>query len=537
MWIPARAELSVAAILAALTSCAAQGSPEMTSDSGGGAGAPAELGITFDAAAPLMLEPRESRIVGVTVDPPGDHLVRFALLDDGEGTPGDASLDATERRTDLTGRAEITLTAPSVPAAFLLRASVDSITQTLPVAVDASGLTSLTVVPRYSDNREISRWIASAHEGATCAQVKGTPPEDGPYTAQAPFGQSPRLEHVPVGVSLAVTLRAGQFAGGCTTLERALEGESNRVTVDVINRPIQLPISSVDLVFSVDGPNDAARAAFEAVIESSLAAIFMPETSDVEALLDEMEATLEGAERTAFRSARGAAAWDSRLETTLGEAAVDFLRLPLTRFLAQGLSSGRDDLVEAQIEAAGGPEDASVELLRVADGTPEEAGFLTEFDARWQADAADNVLIGTSFSFSAPALLVALAKQPAIAEVPASSSVAGALATLAPCSQIADVLVEYGQADGVSYTGCGANCSCDLECTLALCEAGITSLVQRFADLDATQTSSIEIAATGRAVVGTNAELEGLSDGSWVGNLDVGSSAAQLSGSLRSSTE
>lgn len=536
MWIRARAELSVAALLAALTSCGAEGAPEILEDAGGSGGAPAELAIAFDASEPLMLAPRESRIVGVAVEPPGDHLVRFALLGDGNGTPGDASLDATERRTDLRGRAEITLTAPSVPATFLLRASVGAITRALPVAVDASGITSLTVVPLYSDNRAISTWVASAYADASCAQVEGTPPMDGPYVATAPFGQSPRIEGVPAGVSLAVTLRAGQFAGGCTTLSSAIEGEANRVTVAVINRPIQLAVSSVDLVFGVDGPNEQARAAFEAVIESSLAALFAPETSDVETLLDEMQATLEGSERTAFRSARGAAAWDSRLESALAESAGDFLRAPLARFLSQGLATGREDLVEAQIAAAGEPEHASVELVHVAGGTPEEAGFATRFDALWQADAADNVLIGTGFSFSAPALLIALAKEPAAAEVPESSSVDGAIATLAPCSQIADVLVEYGQASGVSYTGCDAGCSCDLECTRALCEAGVTSLVRRFAELDPNKTSSIEIAATGRAVVGTNAELEGL-EGSWVGNLDVGSSAAQLTGSLRSSTE
>ena len=532
MRIPAHAELFVAALAAVVTSCGMETSADLPNGSGGSGGAPPpELALTFDVPAPLMLSSRESRVVGVFVDPPGDHWVRFALLGDGTGTPGDASLDATERRTDLTGRAEISLTAPSAPATFLLRASIGSISSSLPVAVDASGVTAVTVVPIYSDQREISTWTASVHVDKTCANVEGTPPQDGPHSATAKFGESPRVQGVPAGVPLAVTLRADQFAGGCTNLPAAIEGEVNSVTVTVINRPIQLSKSEVDLVFDVDGPDDDARAAFEAVIESSLATLFPADVGDVETLLDEMQATLSSANRTAFRSARGAAAWDTRLEAALGDSASDFLRAPLSRFLALGLSSGREDLVEARLSAIEDEQErALVTIRRVAHGPPEEAGFLTEFRATWQADAADNVLIGTGFSFSAPALLLSLAKGPATTEVPTSTSVDGALAALAPCDAIAEVLVQYGQANGDSYTGC------DLECTLALCEAGVGSLVERFAALDPDATSSIDIAATGSAAVGRNAELEGL-DGSWVGNLDVGSTAAQLTGSLRSSAE
>lgn len=531
MRIPAHAALLMPALAVVVTGCGMDAGALATGDaggSGGGAGAAPELALRFDVNAPLMLARRESRIVGVLADPPGDHWVRFALLGDGDGMPGDASLDATDRRTDLTGRAEVTLTAPSVPATFLVRASVGAITTTLPVAVDASGITSLTVVPLYSDKREITTWMASVHANTTCGAVEGTPPNDGPYRAMAAFGEEPLVEGVPAGVPLAVTLRAGQFAGGCTNLPSAIEGQENRVPVTVLNRPIQLSQSQVDLVFGVDGPNAEARTAFEAVIESSFATLFPADVSDVATLLDSMQAALEGADRTAFRSARGAAAWDARVTTAFGERASNFLREPLSRFLSLGLSSGRENLVEARIEAVEGElEQARVTLQRVAAGSPEEAGFSSEFDARWQADAADDVLIGTGFAFSAPALLIALAEEPAIAEVPASTSVAGALAALTPCEELAAVLVEYGQADGVSYTGC------DVECTRALCEAGIGALVDRFARLDPDATSSIEIAATGHAAVGDDAELAGL-DGSWVGNLDVGSSAAQLTGSLSS---
>jgi hypothetical protein len=505
-------------------------------DTGSGGAGP-ELSLRFDVEPPLMLGPRESRLVGVFADPPGDHWVRFALLADGSGTPADASLDDTDRRTNLTGRAEVTLTAPSVPATFLLRASVGTVTTSLPVAVDASGLASLTVVPLYSGKRDISTWVASVHDNATCADVEGTPPMDGPFLGMAEYGMRPLVDGVPAGVSLAVTLRAGQYAGGCTTLEGALEGEDNLVSVTVLNRPIQLSESRVELVFGVDGPNVEARALFESVIESSIAELFDPAQGDVETLLDAMQATLAGAERTAFRSARGAAAWDSRLTTALGDASPDFLRAPLVRWLGLGLEAGRDDLVEATLEAVPGEaQEAGVSLTRVAAGEPEAAGFQTDFDAMWQADAADKVLIGTDFTFSAPALLVALAKRPATSEVPTSTGVEDALSSLAPCSQIAEVLVEFGQANGVSYTGCDTDCRCDLACTVALCEAGITSIVRAIAALDEDGSSSVQIAATGRAIVGANAELDGL-DGSWVGNLDIEGGAAQLTGALRSRTE
>jgi hypothetical protein len=535
---PAGTALGLSILAVGLSSCGLDPQPDAAFRDPGTAGAGPELSLRFEVEPPLMLGPRESRRVGVFADPPGDHWVRFALLGDGDGTPGDASLDDTDRRTDLTGRAEVTLTAPSVPATFLLRASVGTVTNSLLVAVDASGLASLTVVPVYSGGRAVSTWFASVHDNATCADVEGTPPTDGPFHATAEHDMRPLVDGVPAGVPLAVTLRAGQFAGGCAPLQGAIEGEENLVSVTVLNRPIQLSQSRVELVFGADGPNAEARALFESVIENAVTEVFNPtESTDVETLLDAMQATLTGAERTAFRSARGAAAWDSRLTAALGDASPDFLRAPLVRWLGLGLEAGRDDLVEATIEAVPGEtEEASVLLTRVADGEPEVAGFQTEFDAMWQADAADQVLIGTDFTFSAPALLVALARRPATSEVPASMGVEDALSSLAPCSQIAEVLVEFGQANGVSYAGCDNACRCDLACTIALCEGGIASIVQGIAALDANATSSGQIAATGHAIVGENAELAGL-DGSWVGNLDIGGGTAQLTGSLRSRAE
>jgi hypothetical protein len=144
------------------------------------------------------------------------------------------------------------------------------------------------------------------------------------------------------------------------------------------------------------------------------------------------------------------------------------------------------------------------------------------------ADASDNVVVGTTLSFNPSALLVLAARAPARVDEPEATSLAGALSLRAGrCDTIATTLTASGQGPGQSCSDCA------LACTRLLCENGIARLVDRASaalDADADR-ASLLIAATGRGVVGEQAELQSL-DGSWVGALDAADHTSELGGDL-----
>src|SRR5450631_3455355 len=108
--------------------------------------------LSFTPNQTVMLSPKETRVLTVTTSPAGAYLVRFALIGSGaDSAPGDAVLDTSEVQTLEDGVAQVTLTAPSTPASFSVRASVASKVQALlGVSVSSRGYTTLLVEPAYN---------------------------------------------------------------------------------------------------------------------------------------------------------------------------------------------------------------------------------------------------------------------------------------------------------------------------------------------------------------------------------------------------
>ena len=189
--------------------------------------------IRFEDAS-LASDPGSVHSLVVRVEPPGNYTVRLALVGDAR----DAALDLSDAPTDDNGEAAVSMTAPSSAASYTLRASVDTLVATLPVSV-AEAFTTLQVVPSYAGKRPITSWIATVQTHARCDPAETVPPSDGPLLGEATGGLAPAVENVPVGPSLRVTVRAGQFVGGCAELPNGVPSERASVSIPVTDRPLQ----------------------------------------------------------------------------------------------------------------------------------------------------------------------------------------------------------------------------------------------------------------------------------------------------------
>jgi hypothetical protein len=477
--------------------------------------------ITPGPDATIVREPHQPTQIQVHASD-GERTVRFALLPNdlpvasGDSTPGDAALDQTEVLTDLAGYAIVWLTAPSSPTTFLVRASAGTLaSDQLRFSVEQMNLAKLEVVPLYAGSRPTQNWTASATPDKTCSELTGTPPEDGYYSASAPGNVL--LSNLPVGVPLAVTVRADEFAWGCASLAGAVEsGTPERVEIVVTDVQIRLDQSEVELVLSLDSL-DGLRSTLAEPLATVKQAVRGDAEDDVEALLDAMQDSLGASDAVSFSSTRESERWDLRVREALGEGAASMLSEPLARWLDEGLAdlegAGAFSGVLAASEAAAGS--AELTLESVFGLSPEDSGFKVVSPGPWYAEA-DNVLIGMTLEFEPAAFVVAAARAPAIEELDDATSIEDVLEAAVPCSTVIDALVEYDD--------CGGDCKAE-----RVCRDGLELIVERAAAAE-TSSATLAIAASGEASVGPTATLRDLR-GSWIGKLELDAETVDVGGS------
>ncbi len=518
-----------------LGACGASGAAE-SPESGGtgsggtsGAGMGGAAGLSFTMALsvvspvdgapvdPLHLKPGDVASLVVTTSPPAAHSVRFAFL----GTPLDAVLSDTSRDTDAgIGTTAITLTAPSTPTDFSVRAtSPGAPTVVLDMAVEETNMVSLPIKPSYPGERVLSGYVASATPGIACTDLAaGSPPEDGPI--QAPSTDTfPIYLDVPTGVKLAVMLRAEKFAWGCTTVNGASEGTQDYLEVVMANVPMKLESSKVRFELDLDSFDDFDQALSgpAADVASSLLG---SASDDVEALLDAMGA--EASDASAFADARSAQHWDDELRGALGSNAAVVLRDPLARWLQAGLTNlPTSGGVTGTLTGAtnGTP---SVALDKVFGTAASASGFTPSGTTSWEAGADDRVVLGMSMAVDPTTFLLAAALAPASAEVEGAPSLAVALGESVPCSTVATTLVAAGVAKNESIESCNA------ACTEQLCVDAVQTLMDAAVDADRTKWT-LDVALTASGTVGADAQLASFS-GRWLGRLTTADGAKSLTG-------
>lgn len=532
-----RALGALASVAALAFSCgsdpSADGSPAQNGAGGGGAAAADELptSLRFDPAETLALAPREVKTLRIVAEPRGEYLVQLAILPGPDSTKSnDAFLDRSEVETGANGEAEVELSAPSFPTTFTLRASVGSdLLAMLGVSVSEVGHATLRVVPAYAGPRQVERWTASVRAGTRCADLVGTPPPDGDLLASAPEDEAPIIEQVPVGPALAVTLRAGHFASGCSNVEALRPGETTDVNISVSDRPLQLEKTSLRIEFEIDEATSDWSNVLQAGIDDALFGMFGDGEDDVVTLLDAVQGVLETpeqadefaqkAEQLGFAAAvRGSLGTDATV--LLRTVVIDWLKAGASSLLSDGRFSGR-------LEAAGSSGDqALLALEQVGDADAEAAGFAPSILSSWTSDPGDRVLLGATLYWLPSRLMTALAEVAALEEDDSVTSAAEALSERARCDDIAESLVTLVGDENVVQ-------DCDETCTQSACRAAIEAIWQggRDASLDPRM---LRLSAGGQAKVDDAAVPIDFS-GTWVGRLDS-AEAASVAGSATGET-
>jgi len=492
------------------------------------------IAIAFVPAGTIYLTTKDPPVeLTVQTSPPGQFPIRFALsgIDANTGIDGaaDAVLDASDIVTDADGVGHVNLYAPSKPASFNVLASSPSAGNNLfyqGVKVDATGMTTLSVRPSYVGNRSISKWTASVKAGVSCSDLSGNPPPDGDHPVSEVPDVPLVLKQVPVGVNLAVTVRAGHYIGGCANVPALSEGDGNQVLVYASDRALNL--SATNLTLSM-GASDA-HPAFDKLLQSSVtlaeSALLGGAKTDLGALLDDMREASSNVDRDAFDAARLENDWEGALASTYGKGGARRMRDPALRWLSAGLAAlNAPNALIGRLSPLG----VGVTFVpsSVGPASPSDAGFTGFFVAKkWSADSNDIVQLSMELNWEPSRLVTALAIAPARAEFPDADSVERALALSVDCAQVGQVLMTAGASPGIA-----AFASCDEVCTVSACESAVAAAWNRAQQSTGAEIDTLDFTATAKAQVGDDARATALS-GSWVGELSTNNGTAQVSGAL-----
>ena len=527
-------------LLSAGCSSSADGTALTTGNAGGNTsnGGQPNLG---EQPASLTFEPVEDLPARAQITlklralPAKTYQVRFALPVGG-GDPLDAVLDQASVTTDTQGIASVTLTAPSAPASFQVRASVGSVSTSLTINVNDTGTATLQVQPLYAGFRAITTWVASAYPDKTCADLPGIPPEDGPLqTLPAAANAAPQLTDVPAGTRLAVTLRSGHFVGGCASLEKVPPGPADKpqiVQVTVLDRPIDLSASPLTVSFGLTEPEATWNSLLQTSSDALLQALPGTSTDDVDALLDAMREASQSSLQL-FENARAAEHWDDLLRSYWGATAATKLHDVCAGWLAAGRQKfgSSDHLFTGTLTAIsqpGSPLDqrsADLKLLTAAGLEGDKSGFVARARVSWSASSDDTLLLATDLYFVESQFVAALAQAAALEARTDPSNAPALLATTLDCPAVAAALSAAGPDARLAYEGCGVGC------LTSLCQSGVAAIWQRGADATGLAPAHLSITATGATRVGDAAEVVGVS-GSWLGALTTNDVAHDTGGVL-----
>lgn len=501
------------------------------------AGPVSATSLRFDSNDALQLLPGEQKTVVVQASPPGQYKVRFGLLGK-PGVPRDASLDRAEATTASDGTVSVVLTAATSATLFTLRASIaDKLSAERPVSVSSNGFASLSIRPRYAGDRPIAYFFASVRQGVTCSDLMGTMAPDGTLSGQAAPNESLRLDGIPIGVDLALSVRAGYLASGCADVRDLKLDPTNTIDVVLTDVPLQLDGGKLSLSLTLRTPAAEIAPALHDGIDRVLESLHEGASDDVQSLLTSMREVL-GAPltTTAFDNARTAGSWDLALRSKYGTKAATMLRAPCGAWLEQGLGAftGSNALAGVLGFNEATPNVATLSLAAVANADAVEAGFSQSNPVFVSTSAGDNVLVQASptktgdyrLRFAPSRLVAALALGPARAAHDGAATVAEALADQIDCASIAGTLTATSDSQ-TAFSGCNAACMEDL------CRSALARLWLRAKDASVrlNRFGNLSLNAAGAASVDEYARPTGIA-GSWIGMLATASSTTPVGGDV-----
>lgn len=497
--------------------CAAEGADEYTvpDDTSPTRSTTIDATLAFEGGSSIDVAPGETRAITVFATPGDAYELYFALID----APPDASLDASYVITGKDGAATVKLHAPSTPASFTLRVWIpDGPTAELSISVSTTGVGVVQVVPDYGGQRAINEWVGSVIVGATCSDIAAELPGEpkGALVAVSAAQENPVIQSVPVGPKLAVEVRAGHFAWGCTDAQNITTGGTTKVKVHVVDVAPVLKKTNLDVALTYAPDAVAYGDMLQAARYSFLDAFLPPQAPEAESLLDTM--TELSSDPAAFSAARVAGGWD-----TLAYA--HFAQLPTS------LTSRMNGWIDTGFSSA-----APIVNGRLAaiDGVPGKAMFLASeiggFDAAsagappvhlvaWTSQPDDKVLLSGTLFWLPSKLAGAACEVGAAEDLGVAGTMADALAKTAACSDFAAALGGFDQ--------------CDVTCLASLCKGALWSRWHDALDASAVNgvAGTIDIDASGHIKVDDVAVPIAL-EGSWIGSVSDGETTASASGML-----
>ena len=496
----------VAAILSGTAGCASPGSldsnPSPTtggtdsSDSGDGDGdTSAPASITFAERSTLALSPLGVAEITVDVSPALGQTVTFEIL------AGDATFDGflvgNTAFVDEYGSATIELHAPNQVSSFSVRAALTTGEEARRlIEVSDQGFGLLKVSPDYSGTRKVKTWHASVWPGLGCDDL------DNLFIDSNLIGRGNgelKVEQVPAGTLMAVTMRGDQVVGGCVTVSDISTDQELEVIVPIVDRPIDP--NSGTLNISISSATDEFAALFENSISDSVEAFVENYSGDGAALLELIKAELPAADVVDFEDAvvqydlETVAASSLASPTAVSEQIRAILAAASTQVVG-------DDILLGELELHGLKSEFS--LITALGIDSEAAGFAVPDFWQVEIETGDTVALGGEIIYNPSLWLGELAEDQA--KQSETADPVTLLQKASNCESLANNLLLASGNDTLAQ--------CDQKCLVSACMALASSLWDQVKGSGAD--AVLVIGASGSATVHGHATIETL-DCSWVG--------------------
>ena len=497
-------------VLCLATALAACGDGDAASGDGPHRGVPGvDATLRFAHQGTLTLAPGETVELVVKGSPPAPYAMTFFLA----GESLDASLNVQKTVANSGGVATIKLRAPNGSTNFALRATIeDGPSSDLSVAVSDQGFGSLAIEPLYSGGRPVTNWYVRVAVGSCDALAETFPADpEGALKASAVDGDALIVPSAPVGPNLAVFVRAGGYAWGCSDEAALVAGTTTDVAVAIINKPIDFFAAQLDvnLTFVPEQP------AWDNFISSEYSAFsqpFLAAGDDATALLSAME--LSAPNPASFQQASKANNWLVDIKQHLADNNSHF-SLSMDQWKTAGLAQQPPSLRGTFSGIEDDREHGQFHWQSLGAVSSGALDVNTDHPMTVAVDPDDTIHLGVALKLSPSRLLGAIIEQAAIAQYPSTNTMVDVLAEIVNC----DALVLQGLP------------SCTGSCIAQLCRNALQDMW-----FEALETSSVAygggqlpLQISGAALLDDQARLQGFS-GSWLGNIQAGQHAVGASG-------
>jgi hypothetical protein len=470
--------------------------------------------LAFEKTGGLVLGLKEEVELSIIVDPPEHQEVNFVLL----GEPLDATLDHAAVVTDDVGRATVTLRGPNQSTSFRVRSWImRGPADELSVAAVGDGFAPVEITPIYKGIRTITGWQASIVARATCADISPLLPSNLPpaISSESLANEPLIVKDAPVGPSLAVTVRAGEFAWGCSDAHDLVVGETMKVKVNVIDKPIDVAKTHLDVTFDLK-PDPKA---FGPLVETTAAMMFdafVPKHVEPGTmLLDAITTRLPESILTAFADARVSGGWDTVTTNHLHNQATP-LRDSLVAWFSEGFANEPSEIVATLKALPSVPGSATLTPVRFGSIPASDAGMPGTHLMSLALDAGDVMHMGGTLYWLPSRYLGAVMERRALQSLPEGTTIADVLAELAACDALGQTL--------------GGFDTCDATCLAGLCQEALAHHWQDMLDVTAYSgnVGHVDFAAA----VGTAVDDKAIPTsfhGTWLGNISDGTLVAKIS--------